>query len=367
MVIVEYIWIDADGNTRSKGRTLAGQAVLSTIEDVPTWNFDGSSTKQADSSTDSEIILKPVALYNDPFRIYDYGFTEHCYLVLCECYNRYGYQLDTNTRYAAKEIFDKVEDHHPWYGLEQEYVLYSIKAKTITISPSEDCAQYLGSVQTKTLLGWPEIYIPNQGPQSQGMYYCGVGADRTFGRAIVEEHYNKCLKAGIKISGINEEVLPGQWEFQVGPCEGIDAADQLWVARYILHRVCEKHEVVASFEPKPVPGNWNGNGMHTNFSTIETRTENSGIDKIYEAIAKLKNKHKELISVCGDNTKRLTGTHETSKLDNFTFGVADRTASVRIPSQVNDVKCGYLEYRVPAADADPYKVTSRIAKTVLLD
>ncbi|QKF94157.1 glutamine synthetase [Fadolivirus algeromassiliense] len=338
-VVVEYIWIDADGNTRSKARTLLGRSGLVNVSDVPTWNFDGSSTNQA-VGKDSETILIPVALYKDPFRI---NFPVHCYLVLCECYDRYGNALNSNTRQHANDIFntDVVASSHLWYGIEQEYVLYDNK--------------------TKRILGWP---LESE-PESQGKYYCGVGADRTFGREIVEEHYRLCLLADLKMSGINEEVLPGQWEYQIGPCEGIDAGDQLWISRYILHRVCEKYNVTASFAPKPVKGDWNGSGLHTNFSTAEMRTEH-GLDKIYEAIDKIEKNHKELIKYCGDNSERLTGTHETSKLDHFTWGVADRTASVRIPSQVNDVKSGYLEYRVPAADADPYQITSMIAKIILL-
>jgi glutamine synthetase len=345
--IVEYIWIDANGNVRSKARTLVGRTEIKSVEEIPTWNFDGSSTGQSNSSNDSEIILIPVSLYLDPFRDIDYNYRSYkrkCYLVLCECYNRFGVPLPSNTRSDAKKIFYNVQSHETWYGIEQEYVLYD------------------GT--TNNLLGWPED--ADLEPEKQGKYYCGIGYDRTFGRAIVEEHYFKCLYAGINISGINEEVLPGQWEFQVGPCTGIDASDQLWMARYILHRVCEKHKVIASLDPKPVLGDWNGSGLHTNFSTNEMRSKN-GIEKIYDAIYKLKNNHKELIKYCGDNTLRLTGNHETSKLDIFTFGVADRSASVRIPSQVNDVGNGYLEYRVPASNADPYLVTSQMAKIILLD
>ena len=346
--IVEYVWIDAAGNLRSKARTLDKMRIgVSDIDNIPQWSFDGSSTKQAESSKDSEIILKPVALFKDPFR--NTPNLIPAQMVLCECYDRYGFPLDSNTRYPANEIFDKVLLAETWYGLEQEYVLYDIK--------------------TGDVLGWPatdwEYPDPPDYLSPHDEYYCGVGAGRVFGREIVEEHYMKCLEAGIKISGINGEVMPGQWEFQVGPCEGISVADHLWMARYILHRVCEKHNVIASFDPKPKP-HMNGSGMHLNFSTMLMR-EGNGIEYIYLAIAKLEKSHDELIKSCGDNTKRLTGTHETSKLDCFTFGVADRTASVRIPSHVSDDRCGYLEYRVPASDADPYVISSMVAKTILLD
>lgn len=335
-VVVEYIWIDSSGYTRSKARTLIGFNHLKNVSDVYTWSFDGTSTGQAVSGTDSEIILHPVALYKDPFRS---NFPVNCYLVLCDCYDRYGKALKSNTRQHANDIFNVIANSEMWFGIEQEYVLYDNK--------------------TKRLLGWPETGEP----EPQGKYYCGVGADRAFGREIVEEHYRICLLTGLKISGINEEVLPGQWEYQIGPCEGIEAGDQLWVSRYLLHRVCEKYNVIASFDPKPVKGDFNGSGLHTNFSTVEMRAEN-GIEKIYEAIHKLENKHKEHIAVYGDNSERLSGMHETSKIDHFTWGVADRTASVRIPSQVYDVKCGYCEDRRPSSNADPYLVTSIIAKTI---
>lgn len=337
-VIAEYIWIDADGNTRSKARTITHYDALTDVSQVSHWNFDGSSTNQA-VGDNSEVILKPRALFNDPFRT---DFPVKCYLVLCDCYDRFGSPLPSNTRYNANNIFNIVKDSHLWFGIEQEYVLYDNSIKR--------------------LLGWPSSGTP----EPQGKYYCGVGADRTFGRHIVEDHYKACLIAGLSISGINEEVLPGQWEYQIGPCEGIDAGDQVWVSRYLLHRVCEKYNVCASFDPKPIKGNWNGSGLHTNVSTAEMRQEN-GIDKIYEAITKLSEKHKEHIDVYGDNSERLCGTHETSKIDNFTWGIADRTASVRIPSQVFADKCGYYEDRRCSSDADPYIVTSIIAKTTLLD
>ena len=339
-VVIEYIWIDANGDTRSKARTLIEYTTINNIKQLKYWNFDGSSTGQA-TGKDSETILVPIALYKDPFRI---DFPVNCYLVLCECYDRNGNAIKSNTRQQAYDIFclDNIFSKHIWFGIEQEYVLYDNK--------------------TKRILGWPTDGVP----ESQGKYYCGAGVDRTFGRNIAEEHYKMCLYAGLEISGINEEVLPGQWEYQIGPCEGIDAGDQLWVSRYLLHRVCEKHGVTASFSPKPIKGDWNGSGLHTNFSTNEMRGEN-GLVKIYEAVTKLNHKHKEHILVYGDNSERLSGTHETSKLEHFTWGIADRTASVRIPSQVYDAKCGYCEDRRPAANADPYIVTSIIAKTIIFN
>ena len=249
--------------------------------------------------------------------------------------------LPSNTRHNANQIFEKNIEHHPWFGLEQEYVLID--------------------GHTNKPLGWP---TDSTEPEPQGKYYCGVGYKTVFGREIITEHYQACLKAGIKIAGVNAEVLPGQWEFQIGPCVGIDAGDHLWMARYLLHRICEKHKVIASFEPKPVLGDWNGSGMHCNFSTEQMRYD-GGIKYIENAISKLSKNHNEHIKVYGDNSKRLSGTHETSNIDNFTWGVGDRSASVRIPILVNDVGSGYFEDRRPASDADPYLVTSKIFETTL--
>merc|ERR1719183_3525148 len=207
-VQAEYLFIDAEGAVRSKCRTVdAGKA---TIGQLPDWNYDGSSTGQAPGE-DSEVIIKPRATFKDPFRPGNEGNL----LVLCDTYDAAGNALPTNARAAAAELFESNAGEKPWYGIEQEYTLFNL--------------------DTTTPLGWPKNGFP--GPQ--GPYYCSAGADRSFGRAIEQAHYKACLYAGIAISGTNTEVMPGQWEYQVGPCVGIDAADQLWVSRYILQRVCE--------------------------------------------------------------------------------------------------------------------------------
>ncbi len=332
MTIAEYLWIDAEGTLRSKSRTLA--LPNPTLDFLPEWNFDGSSTGQA-MGNDSEVILIPRALFKDPFREGDN------ILVLCVCYDRVGDPIPTNTRYHANQVFDRIKDEHPWYGMEQEYVLYDKK----TMRP----------------LGWPE----DGEPEPQGKYYCSAGADRAFGRHIVNEHYDYCLKAGLQLAGINAEVMPGQWELQVGACEGISAGDQLWVARYILHRVCEKYSVVANLSPKPEKGDWNGSGCHTNYSSKKMREE-GGLKEIFVAIDKLSKNHPDHIAVYGNNSDRLIGSHETSDINTFTYGVADRTASVRVPSMVEKTGMGYLEDRRPASDCDPYLVTAKLAETTLL-
>lgn len=322
MPVCEYIWIDGQGGLRSKGRTCEGAP--------GEWNFDGSSTGQA-GGVDSEITLIPVASCLDPFR------GGGALLVLCDCRTPSGEPAKGNWRSLVAPIFEEYSNLHPWYGLEQEYFLYDGE--------------------------WPLGWDRKQAPQ--GPYYCGVGADRVFGREIAEEHYRLALQAGLKISGINGEVAPGQWEFQVGPCEGLEGADQMWFARYILLRTAEQYGLTVSFDPKPLEGDWNGSGMHTNFSTKEMREED-GIQAINRAVVALSERHQEHLEVYGTNDKRLTGLHETSSRDRFSWGIGSRTTSVRIPNQVARERRGYFEDRRPASDADPYRVCAILLETVAL-
>merc|ERR1739844_455186 len=90
-------------------------------------------------------------------------------------------------------------------------------------------------------------------PGPQGPYYCSAGTDCSFGRSVMEAHYEACLYAGIEIAGTNAEVMPGQWEYQVGPCEGIESGDHLWMSRYIMIRVCGAQQINVQFDPKPIP------------------------------------------------------------------------------------------------------------------
>jgi glutamine synthetase len=334
----EYIWIGGSGeDLRSKGKTLEGP--IKSIEDLPDWDFDGSSTGQA-KGTYSEIWLKPVKYIKDPFR------GGENILVLCECLDAKNMQpVETNRRAHASKIFNnkKVAQQHPWFGMEQEYVFFDVK--------------------TRRPLGWPSVGFP----APQGPYYCGVGAAKVFGRPIVEAHYKACLYAGIPIAGINAEVMPAQWEFQIGPCEGIEAADYLWLARYLLFRIAEEFGVSISLEPKPILGDWNGTGCHTNYSTQAMR-EKDGYKHIMEAIDRLGKNHEKHMKQYGKrNRRRLTGHHETAKFEEFSFGVANRGASVRIPRKCEIAQKGYLEDRRPAANCDPYAVTAAMAETTLLD
>uniref|UniRef100_A0A7S2HK61 Glutamine synthetase n=1 Tax=Haptolina brevifila TaxID=156173 RepID=A0A7S2HK61_9EUKA len=327
----EYLWIDAVGDVRSKCRTV--DASKATLDQLPQWNYDGSSTEQAPGD-DSEVIIKPRAIFKDPFRGGDN------ILVLTDTYTPGGTPLPTNTRAPAAEIFDANEESTgAWFGLEQEYTLFNM--------------------DKVTPLGWPVGGYP--GPQ--GPYYCGAGADRSYGRSISEAHYKACLFAGLEIGGTNAEVMPGQWEYQIGPCTGIDSGDQMMVSRYILARVCEDFGVYCTLDPKPMPGDWNGAGMHTNFSTEKMRKE-GGLKYIEQAIRRLGARHSEHIAAYGEgNERRLTGKHETADINTFSYGVANRGCSIRIPRSTEADGCGYLEDRRPSSNGDPYVVTSKIFAT----
>mmetsp|Transcript_20055 Transcript_20055/g.28536 ORF Transcript_20055/g.28536 Transcript_20055/m.28536 type:complete len:428 (-) Transcript_20055:164-1447(-) len=340
-ILAEYVWIDAKANCRSKTRTLPASKGK-TVESLPKWNFDGSSTGQAPGD-DSEVILRPCRIFRDPFRPRTDGVDN--ILVMCDTYTPAGEPLPTNTRVIAEAAFSGKEAEEPWFGLEQEFTLFNL--------------------DQRTPLGWPKGGMPSR---PQGPYYCSVGPENAFGRPIVEAHYRACLYAGINISGTNGEVMPGQQEYQVGPCVGIDAADQLFMSRYILQRVCEDFHVVSTLHPKPITeGDWNGAGMHTNFSTKKMR-EAGGLEVIKKAIYKLGAKHAEHIAVYGeDNEKRLTGIHETANINTFSYGVANRGASIRIGRDTEAEGLGYFEDRRPASNADPYVVTGKIFATIMED
>jgi glutamine synthetase len=337
-ILATYIWIDGSGeNLRSKTMTVGVEPKQPS--DLPWWNFDGSSTGQAEGSN-SDVYIKPVAIFKDPFLLAKNK------LVLCETYKYDKTTAETNKRSACNQAMQTAEAEHPWFGIEQEYTLLD---------------------RDGWPFGWPK---PNGYPQPQGPYYCSVGANKSYGRDVVEAHYKACLYAGVKICGINAEVMPSQWEFQVGPLEGVSAGDHLWMARYILHRVAEEFGIVVTFDPKPITGDWNGAGCHTNFSTLAMREEN-GIKAIEEAIDRLGKRHQRHIRSYDahggmDNKRRLTGHHETASYDQFSAGVANRGCSIRIPRSVGEDKRGYLEDRRPASNCDPYIVTDLLVRTICL-
>ena len=327
----EYIWIDGykpTANLRSKTKIVFG--TVNKLTDLPNWGFDGSSTEQA-SGDNSDCALKPVFYVPDPIR----GGND--LLVMCEVLEADGSVHKSNTRSACAELAGKHSNHDPWFGIEQEYTFYN----------------------GNNPLGFPEEGFP----APQGEYYCGVGTNNIYGRDIVEEHLELCLQAGLEISGINAEVMPGQWEFQVGPLGAPEVADQLWISRWLLHRVSEDYGITVTLDPKPVKGDWNGAGAHTNFSTKSMR-ENGGYDVVVEACEKLGKQIDRHISVYGaHNDQRLTGLHETAKITDFFYGVSDRGASIRIPMETANTGRGYLEDRRPAANMDPYMVCTALIET----
>jgi len=338
-VMAEYVWLGASGTHGGfdiRSKTMTCDSKPTDVSKMRIWNYDGSSTGQA-PGTDSEVLLRPVRLYKDPFRGGDNV------LVLCEAVKPVSLEpIDTNTRSPAKATFDKNLALKPWFGIEQEYTLL----KQDGIRP----------------LGFPEVGYP----APQGPYYCGAGFDSAIGRPVADNHFKACLYAGVTIAGINAEVMPGQWEYQIGPCEGIQSGDDMWMSRYLMIRVCEELGVNVTFDPKPASGDWNGAGCHTNYST-EPMRKPGGYSEILKAIEKLGKKHEEHIKVYGEgNERRLTGAHETAPITKFSYGVANRGASVRIPRDAEANKCGYFEDRRPASNMDPYVVTSKIFETTCL-
>jgi glutamine synthetase len=329
---LEYIWLDGYKPTQTmRSKTLVVSDFSGKLEDAPMWSFDGSSTEQADGGS-SDCLLKPVYICVDPTR-------KNGYLVMTEVLNADGTPHESNARATIDD-----DDADFWFGFEQEYTLWDI--------------------DIHTPLGFPAAgYFP----PPQGPFYCSVGAEFAVGRNIVEEHLDACIEAGLNIEGINAEVMKGQWEYQIFAKGAKEAGDQVWIARYICEKVGEKYGVRINLHPKPVKGDWNGSGMHANFSNGAMREggDKKIFDKICESFGRSPEVIAEHIAVYGaDNDQRLTGAHETQSIDKFSYGVSDRGASIRIP--VGTVEAGWkgrLEDRRPASNADPYKVAAVIIKS----
>mgnify|MGYP001352448237 CR=1 FL=1 len=338
VVIAEYIWLGGNGELRSKTKVLHDFRLQSLeATNFPMWNYDGSSTAQAEGYR-SELKLKPVAVYYNPFS--NQNTVAGNFLVLCETLDKLGKALPTNTRAAAADLFEthKAKTEKPWFGIEQEYFI-------------------MGGGKFN---GFNSI--------TQGQYYCSVGSKNAYNREVAEEHMQLCLKAGLTVSGINAEVAPCQWEYQIGPCKGIDSGDQIWISRWIMERLSEKHNVNIRWDPKPVTG-INGSGCHTNYST-ESMRNTGGLDVIYDAVEKLRLKHTEHMKVYGrDNDKRMSGKYETARYDVFSFNQlksVDRGASIRVGYDTIKDRKGYFEDRRPASNMDPYLVTSKIFETTCM-
>lgn len=326
----EYIWIDGSMPTqllRSKTRILPGP--VSSVDDLPVWGFDGSSTGQAPGEN-SDCVLQPVFMVPDPVRGGDNV------LVLNEVWTPDDEPHATNTRAALRPVAEKYAHHEPWFGIEQEYTFF------------KDGRPH----------GWPIGGFP----KPQGGYYCGIGSDEIWGRDVVEAHTNNCIAAGLSISGTNAEVMIGQWEFQIGPLPPLDVADQVWMARWLLYRTGEDYDISATLDPKPVKGDWNGAGAHTNFSTKAMRESYQPIIDACEALGR---RHDDHITNYGAGIEyRLTGLHETAPWTEYSYGVSHRGASVRIPWQVAKEGKGYLEDRRPNANMDPYTVARLMVETI---
>jgi glutamine synthetase len=321
----EYIWIDGTEPTaklRSKTKILEDGA------DLPIWGFDGSSTNQAPGDK-SDCVLQPVFSCPDPIRGGDNV------LVMCDVLTIDMQPHPSNTRAACAAVAEEFASQEPIFGIEQEYTFF----------------------KDGRPLGFPTGGFP----APQGGYYCGVGADEVFGRDIVEAHLDACIEAGLHISGINAEVMPGQWEFQIGPVAAPQVADELWVARWLLYRIAEEFEVAATLDPKPVKGDWNGAGAHTNFSTNAMRENYDAIIAACESLGKRVDEH--IAGYGAEIEHRLTGLHETAPWSEYNYGVSDRGASVRIPWQVKEDGKGYIEDRRPNANCDPYVTTRLIIET----
>ena len=322
----EYIWIDG---TEPTAKLRSKTKILAAGKEPDIWGFDGSSTNQAPGDN-SDVVLNPVFVCPDPIRKGDNK------LVLCETLLTDMTPHPTNTRVACAAMAKKHAESDTWFGIEQEYTLFK------------------GSRP----LGFPEDGFP--GPQ--GPYYCGVGADDVYGRPLIEAHMTACLYAGIALAGINAEVMPGQWEFQIGAITTPAVADHLWIARWLLYRLGEEFGISATLDPKPAPGDWNGAGAHTNFSTRAMRESYEPCVAAAEALGRRADLH---IANYGAGIEgRLTGEHETAKYDTYFYGVSDRGASVRIPWQVEKDGKGYIEDRRPNANCDPYVVTKLIVETI---
>ena len=328
---LEYIWLDGytpTQNLRSKTKVEKHENFQGTLGEIGNWSFDGSSTQQATGDS-SDCILKPVAIYPDPQRT-------NGYLVMNEVLTADGQPHPSNGRATIDD-----NDNDFWFGFEQEY--------------------FIMDTRTELPLGFPLGGYP--GPQ--GLYYCSVGGKNTHGRALVEKHADLCIAAGLNFEGINQEVACGQWEFQLFAKGAKKAGDEIWIARYLLERLTEEDGYYIEFHPKPVKGDWNGSGMHANFSNSTLRT--CGSREIYEKVCEaFRSTVKEHIKVYGEfNEERLTGLHETASINEFSYGVSDRGASIRIPiTTVERGWKGWLEDRRPASNGDPYKIAARIIKTV---
>jgi len=340
--VLEYIWLDGydTKNIRSKIKIVDSSEINGLDpESYPEWGFDGSSTQQAPGKN-SDVILKPVRCVHNPIPEM-FGSSEfESIIVLCDLLTPDRKPHESSHRAELEIVAEKYKKHKTWFAFEQEYTMYDQK--------------------TEKPYNWPSSGFPSP----QGKYYCGVGSDVAWGREISNKHLEACLRANISIAGTNAEVMPSQWEYQTGPLEALEAADTLWISRFLINRIAEEYNVVIMLDPKPIKGDWNGAGCHTNFSTIEMR-ENCPEEDWTRICKSIGNRMNEHIDVYGnENHERLTGDHETCNIEEFSYGISDRGASIRIPPSMVENGKGYLEDRRPAANINPYTVCKVLLESV---
>jgi len=340
---LEYVWLDGyqpEPNLRSKVKIVDYESIKNAlaigVSKLPMWNFDGSSTKQAETG-DSDRLLKPVRMYMSTV----FPVELHTVYILCEVLNPDGTPHKTNTRSLLND-----EQEDLWLGFEQEYFIQRGFGEGI--------------------LGHDRRFV-----EPQGKYYCGVGSN-VVGREFVEKHTDMCLEYGIDITGTNAEVALGQWEYQVFSKGKLKGGDDLWMSRYFLYKISEEYGYEITLHPKPLQqGEWNGSGLHTNFST-ETMREGENYMTLWEReeyfksiFSSFESRHYENIKNYGSqNDLRLTGEYETQSIDKFSWGISDRGASIRVPQSTADKWTGYLEDRRPGSNADPYKIVYQIMETI---
>ena len=294
------------------------------------WGFDGSSTMQAEGHS-SDCLLKPVAVYPDSER-------KNGVLVMCEVM-----MPDGKTPHPSNGRATILDDPGAWFGYEQEYFFY----------------------KDGRPLGFPESGYP--APQGAVLHGCRL-----------QERWRACPQDGRRTSRSmpvrgnqsrgtsTPKWAKGQWEFQIFGKGSKKAADEMWMARYLMLRLTEKYGIDIEFHCKPLGDtDWNGSGMHCNFSTTYMR-EVGGKEYFEKLMAAFGDAKEDHIKVYGpDNHMRLTGKHETAAIHEFTYGVANRGASIRVPhSFVNNGYKGYLEDRRPNSQGDPYQISSQILKTI---
>lgn len=326
---LEYVWLDGYETQNLRSKIKVVDEAPHFLKFVNEWNFDGSSTEQA-TGRKSDCILKPVRIY---------PFDQNKTIVLCEVFNPDGTPHQTNTRSKLRELQDKMDSSGFWWGFEQEYFI----------------------TKNFTPVGFPDGGYP----RPQGLYYCGVGGNQIKARGLVEKHLDLCLSLGIQLTGINAEVAPGQWEYQCFAKDTLKACDDLWISRYMLYLMAESEGLDIDISPKPIRGDWNGSGCHTNFSTSQMR--DVGGQEHFESIFKCFSEHHwdHIQNYGKGNEARLTGRHETQSIDKFSWGISDRGSSIRVPIDTGREWKGYVEDRRPASNCDPYSVSLCIVKSTL--